>query len=179
MAALAIALQPVLALGGPPKAPSVPATSSQRSPQSVVLSVFHGPASLTLADPEKPGHRLGVLRVLPAKPITDATGAEIGRLDAQMVTSSIDYPNAGDEIRMAVLTFSFGQGSGNLVGSADQLVVSGSGFYAGTESTISAGNVVIRPIIGGSGRFAGARGWAESEHFGNGTWRHTFHFLKD
>ena len=87
--------------------------------------------------------------------------------------------NAGAAACMSVLVFSFGQGTGTLSGLADQLIVSGSGFYAGSQDTVSAGTVLVRPITGGTGRFAGARGWADSEHLGNDSWRHTFHFLKD
>ncbi len=178
----AAVLLPGAALADKPRSsspPSVPHAATARTPQAVVYSVFHGPVVLALAAPELPSHRLGVLRVLPATAITDATGAELGRLDAQLVTSTIDYPTAGDEVRMSVLVFSFGQGTGSLSGLADQLVVSGSGFYAGSQDTVSAGTTLVRPITGGTGRFAGARGWADSEHLGDDSWRHTFHFLKD
>ena len=170
----AAVLLPGAALADKPRSSSPPSV-----PHAVVYSVFHGPVVLALAAPELPSHRLGVLRVLPATAITDATGAELGRLDAQLVTSTIDYPTAGDEVRMSVLVFSFGQGTGSLSGLADQLVVSGSGFYAGSQDTVSAGTTLVRPITGGTGRFAGARGWADSEHLGDDSWRHTFHFLKD
>jgi hypothetical protein len=36
---------------------------------------------------------------------------------------------------------------------------------------------LIRPVTGGSGRFAGATGWAETRHFPDDTWQHTFHLL--
>ena len=129
----AAVLLPWAALADKPKSPSppsVPHAAKARTPQAVVYSVFHGPVVLALAAPDLPSHRLGMLRVLPATAITDATGAEIGRLDAQLVTTTIDYPTVGDEVRMSVLVFSFGQGTGSLSGLADQLIVSGSGFYA-------------------------------------------------
>lgn len=33
----------------------------------------------------------------------------------------------------------------------------------------------VRVIAGGSGRFAGARGWVESIHLDDGSWQHVFH----
>lgn len=33
---------------------------------------------------------------------------------------------------------------------------------------------LVRPITGGSGEFEGATGSALTEHFADGTWRHTF-----
>ena len=143
-----------------------------------VFTVTHAPVATLLITAGSPGHTLGDLRVLPATPILDTTGAEVGRLDAQLLTTSIDYPTAGDEVRMTTLNFVFGEGTQDLSGSADQLVVSGSGYYPGTSSTIATGTTLIRPITGGSGKFSGAGGWAESEHLLDGSWRHTFHLRR-
>lgn len=142
-----------------------------------VFSVTHGAVATLLVTAGSQGHQLGDLRVLTATPIVDASGNVVGRLDAQLLTTTIDYPTPGDEVRMSTLNFVFGQGTTHYAGSADQLQVSGSGYYPGNQSTIPVGNALIRPITGGSGAYAGAAGWAETEHFLDGTWRHTFHLL--
>jgi quercetin dioxygenase-like cupin family protein len=59
---------------------------------------------------------------------------------------------------------------------ADQVVVTGSGLYPAAGSTIAVDITIVRSIVGGSGRFAGATGWAETEHLADDTWRHTLHF---
>ena len=138
------------------------------------FSVTHGVVETILTTPGSGGHALGDLRVLEATPIYDADGNLVGRLDAQLVTSSVDFPNVGDEIRMSTLNFIFGAGDSQFSGSANQLVISGSGFYPGTESTIAINSDLVRPITGGSGEFEGATGSALTEHFVDGTWRHTF-----
>ena len=143
-----------------------------------VFSVTHAPVATILVTAGSTGHTLGDLRVLPATPTLDTNGTDVGRLDAQLLTTSIDYPTAGDEVRMTTLNFVFGEGTQDLSGSADQLVVSGSGYYPGTSSTIAVGAALIRPITGGSGKFSGAGGWAESEHLQDGSWRHTFHLRR-
>ena len=142
-----------------------------------IFAVTHAAVTTLLVTAGSSGHQLGDLRVLPATPILDDDSAVVGRLDATLLTSSINYPIAGDEVRMSTLNFVFGEGDAQLSGSADQLIVSGSGYYPGTESTIATGSALIRPVTGGSGRFAGANGWAKSEHLADGTWRHTFHLL--
>ena len=112
-------------------------------------------------------------------PTFDEQGDMVGRYDAMLITTSIDYPAQGDEVRMVQLNFVFGDAQADqLAGSADQLIVSGSGFYPAGGSTFVAGAALVRTIAGGSGDYAGATGWAESEHLQDGSWRHTFHVLQ-
>jgi quercetin dioxygenase-like cupin family protein len=93
---------------------------------------------------------------------------QVGQLDSTLTTVGIDQPNPGDEVRISVLIFSFND-------YADQIVVNGTAAYPKAGSTLAAGTAVTRPITGGTGAFAGATGWAESEHLEDGSWRHTFH----
>lgn len=162
-----------------PTAPSTPNVVPTAPKAKRVFSVTHAAVATQLATAGSSGHQLGDMRVLPATPIQNAAGDSVGRLDAQLLTTSVDFPAAGDEVRMSTLNFVFGAGAANLTGSADQLLVSGSGFYPSTQSTLPTGTSLVRPIIGGSGAYAGASGWAESEHLIDGTWRHTFYLLED
>jgi hypothetical protein len=147
-------------------------------PATRSFTVTHGPITTQLTTPGSAGHQLGDLRVLPATPIFNRSMVEIGRLDAHLITTSVDYPTQGDEVRMTTLNFVFGAATGHLAGSADQIIVSGSGYYPSALSTIAAGLKLIRPITGGSGRYAGAGGWVETEHLGDDSWRHTFYILR-
>jgi len=133
------------------------------------LVVTHGPVEIALADPASDGHRLGDLRVT-SVPTTDEAGNPLGRLDSTLTTVDIDAPNPGDEVRITVLVFSFGE-------AADQLVIQGTGFYPKAGGTIAVNSSIERPITGGSGVYAGATGWAETEHLEDGTWRHTFNLI--
>lgn len=142
-----------------------------------VLVVTHGPVATRLTTPESNGHQLGDQRVLTATPIFDRRAREVGRLDAQLLTTSVDYPASGDEVRMTTLNFVFGDSSGLLAGSPDQIIVSGSGYYPRQQGTIAGGLDLVRPIIGGSGKFSGATGSALTEHLGDDTWRHTLRFV--
>ncbi|MFM2094078.1 MAG: hypothetical protein RIS70_1202 [Planctomycetota bacterium] len=142
------------------------------------FTVKHNAVETTLVTPGSQGNALGDLRVLQATPVYSLDGALIGRLDAQLLTTSVNYPDPSDQIRMSTLNFVFGPGNASLAGSADQIIVSGSGFYPSSGSTIAVGNALVRPIVGGSGVYFGASGAAITEHLADGTWRHTFRFTR-
>ncbi|MGE4609268.1 MAG: hypothetical protein AAEJ52_21240 [Myxococcota bacterium] len=142
---------------------------SDKDAKEFVVSVFHGPAVTVLANPDSNGHQLGDLRVV-SLPTEFASGERAGRLDATLITTGIDAPGPNDEIRISNLIFVFGLG-------LDQIVVNGSGFYPAAGPTIDFDTTLIRPVTGGSGAFAGTGGWAETRHFPDDTWEHTFHLL--
>lgn len=135
----------------------------------LVFSVFHGPARTVLANPNSNGHQLGDLRVV-SLPTEFASGRPAGRLDATLTTTGVDVPEPDDEIRISSLIFAFGAG-------VDQIVVNGSAVYPPAGPTLAFDTTTIRPVTGGSGKFSGTTGWAESRHFTNDTWQHTFHLL--
>jgi len=157
----------VLALGL--VAPAIAADPDERGRwtpgTSATLSVYHGPVEVTLTNADSDGHRLGDLRVT-SVPTTDADGETVGRLDATLTTVAIDTPAVGDELRTSALVFTFD------VGDESQVVVQGSAHYPGQGATIATGDTTARPIVGGSGRFAGVSGEAVTEHFEDGSWVH-------
>jgi hypothetical protein len=130
------------------------------------VTVTHGPVTLEYVDLGKTGPSLGDERVTAIATAIDGGGT--GRLDAVLTTTAIDAPNKGDEIRIGHLVFTFGT-------AGDQIVVDGTSAYPASSPTIAQDTSTIRPIVGGSGAYAGARGWAESFHLADGTWRHVFH----
>ena len=169
-----------VAQAGPKRQPQVVAPPRNGTGQDLTafrFSVTHAAVQTLLATPGSSGGRLGDIRVLTATAIRDTAGLIIGRLDATQTTTSVDFPAAGDEVRMSQLNFVFGTGDGQFTGSADQILVAGSGFYPSISSTIATGSTLVRPIIGGSGQYLGAIGSVRSEHLADGTWRHTFDFL--
>jgi len=145
------------------------ASADGRDERERIVSVFHGPVVSVLANPDSDGHQLGDLRVV-SLPTENRRGKTVGRLDATLITVSVDIPALNDETRISNLVFVFGPGT-------NQIVVNGTGFYPGAGGTIDLNSTLIRPVTGGSGRFAGATGWAETRHFPDDTWQHTFHLL--
>lgn len=158
-----LAIIAVVALALVSLAPS--ALAHGRGTAAMSYTVTHDAVTITLANPASDGHQLGDLRVTTI-PVAGEDG-QVGRLDSTLTTVGIDTPNAGDEIRISVLVFSFND-------NADQIVVQGTAYYPKAGGTIAAATTIERPIVGGSGTFAGATGTAETEHLADGTWRHTF-----
>jgi hypothetical protein len=87
-------------------------------------------------------------------------------LTGTLTTLDIGVPG-GQEIRGSNLIFVFGS-------SNDQLVVGGIAIYPAAGATLADGARVVRPVIGGSGKYAGAAGQAISTNLGAKGWTHVF-----
>jgi len=133
-----------------------------------VFKVYHVATSTTLTTEGSDGHQLGDFRLVSLS-VADVDGNAIGRLDATLLTTAIDTPAPGDEIRVSELVFTLDSG--------DVVIIGGSGLYPKQAGTFKVGSTLVRPIKGTSGRFAGYTGWGESEHLEDGSWIHSFNFF--
>jgi hypothetical protein len=131
---------------------------------STTVPITHGAVTPTSTVPGGPDG-VGTLRTFHAAVTVDGGGS--GYFDSTMTTTSVDTA-AGTETRITKIVFTLNQG-------VDQLILEGSAVYPATGSTIKVAATVSRPVIGGSGAYAGARGWAESTRLADGTWSHVFH----
>ena len=147
------------------------ALAAAKSVRKGELAIHHGPVEVILADTGSDGHQPGDLRVTSAA-TTDADGEPLGRLDATLTTTVVDVPAEGDETRIGVLVFTIGDSGEH------QVVVQGRAHYPAQGSTIATGDTTVRPIVGGSGLFAGAAGSAVTEHLADDSWVHTLDFYK-
>jgi len=134
-----------------------------------VFSIVAERAQVVLTNPHSDGRQLGDLRVGTVD-FRFVSGAHAGDVTATLLTTGLDSPEPGDEVRMVTLAFRFGNG-------VDQIVVQGATTFFGAEPTIGRDQSTIRPITGGSGRFAGAGGWSETVHLEDGTWENIFHVI--
>ena len=136
-----------------------------------IVTVDHGPMTLTYLDGGVPGTSVGDRR-LGAIGITAPGGdRRIGSLQAELVTTQSQRPTAGKEIRIGTLVFTIGNIS-------NQIVVEGIAVYALAAPTIAVLSNTTRPITGGSGRYRGATGWCVSTHLKDGSWTHVFHLMQ-
>jgi hypothetical protein len=137
----------------------------------LVLRVAHGPVTTSNSqyiDAAPSGSSPGDVRTYYLPLTRPGSTREIGYLTGTLTTTATDRPDSGMELRTADLVF--------VVGSAEnQIVVGGVGAYARTASTLSKRTVTTRPVVGGSGAYAGARGWCVSTHLADDTWTHVFH----
>ena len=143
------------------------ASGSDRGRYEKRLTVTHGPTDANntqQTDLGTPGHSVGDLLTV----FIPFTGKHTGHLVGSLTTVAVDRPAAGQDVRMSNLSFVFGQ-------SANQIVVGGQAVYEISQPTLGIGVVTIRPIIGGSGKYSGARGFVETTHLADNTWKHVFH----
>lgn len=91
--------------------------------------------------------------------------------DGQYLTGTLTTVGSvmagGQELRASNLTF--------VIGNEDnQLVVGGVSLYPPAGATLAPGEHTIRPVIGGSGIYDGARGQVASTNLGANGWTHVF-----
>ena len=142
-------------------------TAASSAMESVKL--FHLDVVTVLVTKDSSGHQLGDVRVV-SIPVRNGSAEVVGRLDAMLLTTGIDAPAKDDETRISELVFTLNDGG--------VLIIGGSGYYPAQGPTLSRGVALVRPIKGGSGTYAGARGWAESIRGADGNWTHTFNLVK-
>lgn len=96
---------------------------------------------------------------------------EVVTMDWIMTTTALDVPTVGLETRFTTGVFTFAS-SGN--GDADQIILEGVAYYPTAGSVLESASSTVRAVVGGTGRFDGARGSVESIHLADDTWRHVF-----
>lgn len=87
-----------------------------------------------------------------------------------VMTTTAESTLEGANSRVIEGIFSFGENH------ADQIIIQGAGFYANASNTFKPATTLSRAIVGGTGKYAGARGLVISEHLEDGSWIHTFDF---
>lgn len=127
-----------------------------------VVRVYHQAVNPTHVS----GSGLGMVRTFFIPMAVDGTAADNQYLVGTLTTLAEDVQD-GLEVRGSNLTFVFGD-------EADQLVVGGISLYPPAGSTLAAGTKTVRPVLGGSGEFDGARGQVISRNLGANGWTHVF-----
>lgn len=146
----------------------VPLGGAAHADTDRVVRLAHGPITATLIDGGLPGNSAGDLRTYHIRLTKPGESRRIGFMSGSLLTTAVDEPRIGWDQRTANLVFT-------VRAAPHQLVVGGVAAYRQKAATLSRRESVIRPVIGGSGRFDGAKGWCESIHRANNTWRHVFH----
>lgn len=129
------------------------------------ITVTHGKTpDPTYLDLGAAGDSVGDQRIweFPGK---TADGAPVV-MDWVMTTTGLPDVAAGLESRMTTAVFSIGDRTG------DRILVQGIGMYPTKGSTVKVDATLERAIIGGTGKYAGAKGTAVTTHLDDGTWRH-------
>lgn len=112
------------------------------------------------------GTGIGAIRTFFIPTSVDGKSADGQYIVGTLTTLNPSMPN-GLELRSSNLTYVFGA-------EKDQMVVGGISLYPPAGATLAAGQSTIRPVIGGSGKYSGARGQVVSTNMGANGWTHVF-----
>lgn len=115
------------------------------------------------------GSGIGTVRTFFTPMAVDGKAAN-GQYLTGTLTTLAENVSDGQELRASNLTFVFGN-------EADQLVVGGISLYPPAGATLAPGTKTVRPVLGGSGKYDGARGQVVSRNYGAQGWTHTFRIV--
>lgn len=112
------------------------------------------------------GSGLGMVRFFTIPGTVEGRPGVPSYLTGTLTTIALD-PAQNRDVRASNLILTVG-------GEQNQLVIGGLSVYPADGSTLAPGTKTIRPIIGGTGTYDGARGSVISENLGAQGWVHIF-----
>jgi hypothetical protein len=122
------------------------------NPSTETLTVYEDAPALKPLDLGSPGNSPGdayyFSAALHSSPGGPVTGEVVG---SKTLIKSAAEANPNAEKRATLLFFTFGGGQ-------DQIIAFGTGDYPPTAAEFNGGQPVVRAILGGTGRYIGARG---------------------
>ena len=102
-------------------------------------------------------------------PVRTPAGKRVGALSGAVLTVDATLDGVTEEIRHRDLVFSLKGG---------QLVAKGVSRYPAAQAELEAGRPFVIAIVGGTGRYIGARGEVRTSPRADGTYRHVITLLK-
>ena len=157
------------ALAGSPAAGAADRSERER----IVVRVAHGPIQpIGTVDAPPTGPSVGDFSAFYSPITRPGKKSTIGWWSGSLTTVAVGQPAADSQLRTTNFVFTIGR-------IENQIEVGGIASYPLTSPTLAKGTVTIRPVIGGSGRYDGARGYARTVHTVRDTWTHTFYVTID
>ena len=129
------------------------------TPETFTVSV--GAVAVTTIDLGAPGKTPGDLYVFKA-PVFDGSGGEIGRLVATQTSTRLEH---GVETVQVSGTFELSGGT---------IVLGGLSLHPLDSTDLVSGKSFVRPVIGGTGRYAGVGGTVTTVRGSDGTYHQRF-----
>ncbi len=148
---------------------AAPAGAAPRPGSKLVLTTPPLAQYTDRVDLAPTGPSIGDLVTFRAPVSKAGSSAVIGFMTGSLRNTAIDFPKPGSAVREVNLVFVLRDGK-------DELVVGGAAEYPLDGATLPLPSTTVRPLLGGSGRYAGARGEVVTVHAADDTWTHTFRF---
>lgn len=134
--------------------------------KTTVVTITHAPATPTAVS----GSGVGTVRTFYIATSVAGKTPKTGYMSGTLTTLATGLANS-QELRASNLVFV-------VESEPNQLVVGGLSLYPTEGATLATNQSTIRPIIGGSGIYRGAKGQVESTNLGEQGWRHVFRITR-
>ena len=142
------------------------------NPSTETFTVYQDAPKMSLLDLGAPGNSLGDVYHFSA-PLHSERG---GRVTGEIIGSKTLMKMPSDanpnlERRATLMFFTFADGN-------DQIIALGAADYTPSAPEFGAGQPVVRPVLGGTGKYIGARGQVTSTRNADGSYTQVFTLLK-
>jgi hypothetical protein len=147
-------------------------TDSSTSSSSETLTIYQDPPTMSALDLGPPGNSPGDAYYFSAPLYSSPGGRMIGEVfGSKTLIELAAQTNPNSEKRATILFFTF-------AGGQDQIIVLGAADYPPTTAEFDSDQPVMRAILGGTGRYIGARGQLASTRKKDGSYTQVFTLLK-
>jgi hypothetical protein len=148
------------------------ACSSHSNSSTETLTIYEDAPTLTPLDLGAPGNSPGDAYYFSAALHSSAGGPVTGEVfGSKTLVKLAAQISPNSEKRATLLFFTFHGGE-------DQIIAFGAGDYPATAAEFDPDKPVVRPILGGTGKYIGARGQLTSTRNKDGSYTQVFTLLK-
>src|SRR5215475_11848125 len=142
------------------------------NPSTETLTIYQDAPKMSLLDLGAPGNSLGDVYHFSAALHSERGGPVTGELiGSKTVVKMPSDANPDLERRATLMFFTFADGN-------DQIIALGAADYTPSAPEFGAGQPVVRPVLGGTGKYMAARGQVTSTRFADGSYTQVFTLLK-
>src|SRR5690242_11758047 len=142
------------------------------NPSTETLTVYQDAPKMTQLDLGAPGNSLGDVYHFSAALHSERGGPVTGEvIGSKTLVKLPTEANPNQERRATLMFFTFADGK-------DQIIAFGAADYSPSTPEFDADKPVVRPVLGGTGKYMGARGQVTSTRSSDGTYTQTFTLLE-
>jgi hypothetical protein len=146
--------------------------ANSSNPSTETFTVYEDAPKLSLLDLGAPGNSLGDVYHFSAALHSERGGPVTGELvGSKTLVKMPTDANPNLERRATLMFFTFAEGK-------DQLIAFGAADYSPSIPEFEAGKSAVRPVLGGTGKYIGARGQVASTRNEDGSYTQVFTLLK-
>ena len=142
------------------------------SPSTETFTIYQDAPKMSLLDLGAPGNSLGDVYHFSAPLHSERGGPVTGEvIGSKTLVKLPTDTNPNQERRATLLFFTFAEGK-------DQIIAFGAADYSPSTPEFEAGKSAVRPVLGGTGKYMGARGQVTSTRSSDGSYTQVFTLLK-